>query len=86
VTDREHAFTKASASILKARLAEHQARAHQAQVHAIYINGTPAAEGWPDAAKVVEDTLRDSNMAEALFHLGEVERFKKAIAALDTAE
>lgn len=78
-----NALKIASRAILEARNREHLSKASRGKVHAIYIKLTPGNEDAPTPELIVEDALADSNMAEALFHSREAERFNNAINILN---
>lgn len=71
----------AALAILEQHCREHQRKADEAKVHAVYVVGShnPRPEASP-AELAVERTLRDSVIARARFHSQEAERFARAIA------
>lgn len=74
---------EAAIAILEDRRREHLSKARRGKVHAVYINLTPGHEDAPTPELVTEKTLADSNVAEAIFHSREAERFNKAIIELN---
>ncbi|UUG70045.1 hypothetical protein SEA_ZUCKER_86 [Arthrobacter phage Zucker] len=72
---------EAAIFILEQRRTEHDRAAAIAQVNAVYVVYTHSPrEGASAAERAVEETLRDSIIAEARFHSGERDRFAAAIA------
>jgi hypothetical protein len=72
---------EAAIFILEQRRAGHDRAAAVAQVNAVYVVYTHSPrEGASAAEMAVEETLRDSIIAEARFHSRERDRFAAAIA------
>jgi len=76
------ALKAASKAILEGRRKEHEQKAGNCKVHAIYIDLTPSDEYAPSPEVIVEKALGDSNYAEALFHDAQAKRYAKAIEEL----
>lgn len=77
----DEAVDEAAILILKERRHQHNAAMNAAKTYSVYSAGTHCPP--PDATQPileVERTLRDSMIAEALFHQREVERYDSAIA------
>lgn len=77
----DEAVDEAAILILKEARHRHHAAMNQTRTYAVYCVGTHCPP--PDATVPVlevERTLRDSAIAEALFHEREVARFDEAIA------
>lgn len=82
---QEH-IDAAAIAILEQRRLQHDRAAAAAQVNAVYVVHTHSPrEGASEAELAVEETLRDSIIAEAMFHSREAERFTAAIARAEGA-
>ncbi|WNT44938.1 hypothetical protein SEA_ABBYDAISY_43 [Arthrobacter phage AbbyDaisy] len=70
----------AAIAILTQRRQHHDRAAAAAQVNAVYVVQTHSPrEGASEAELALEETLRDSIIAEAMFHSREADRFEAAI-------
>lgn len=78
---------EAAITILKRRRDRYLRQAAEAKLHAVYAHGThnPREDATP-AELAVEQTLRDSITAEALFYSQEAGRFAAAVIAAGGAE
>jgi hypothetical protein len=77
------ALKMASKGILESRRQDHAGQARTHKCHAIYIQLTPGKEDAPTPELIVEKALADSNLAEAIFHAGEADRYEQALSALN---
>ncbi|MDQ5861107.1 MAG: hypothetical protein M3536_02450 [Actinomycetota bacterium] len=84
LTERDFESLKVAAmAILEDRHREHLSKSRRGKMHAIYIKLTPGHEDAPTPELIVEQALADSNVAEAMFHSREAERFNNAINILN---